>query len=133
MNNYLKTVGKTFLSFCITSFWTIIIIVYLLLTSYLIGMSTWMAIPMFIIALLVCCYERSKHEDKSMENFITYMMAGIIVTLMICGIALFILITLGIIIKLLTISFWFAIPIFVVGLLLYSYKEYRKATNKPTN
>jgi len=125
MKEYFKFVLKSLVKFSTSLFWSLIVIGYVVLCSAIIDKSIWFAIPLFILSVLLTCLVYSKLEDKSMDNYMANVLFVFLITFVVSSILLFVIGVLALIILLLKFSFWFAIPIFIIGFLLYSYIKYK--------
>lgn len=126
MKEYLKVVLKNFVELIKSIGYFIILVAYLGLCVYFADKSLWFSIPIGIITLAISCLLVSIVSDKSLVNYMYYLLIGIAILVSCATLILVLIGTLVLIIWLLKISLWFSIPIFVVCFLISSYFKYRK-------
>lgn len=130
MKEYFKVLKEIFIELMIGLLFSVVVILYIIGSVYLLDKSAWLLIPIVIVTILLSSLAYSKLLDKSMENFTCYILFGFgIVSIVI--IALLAIVGILFLLRfLLRISFWFIIPMLIVGFLLYTYAKYREKYNK---
>ena len=126
MKDYLKVVKKSIIAMLTNLAMLILFSAYVGLFLFLFTLSDLFAIPFIIITALLMCCIASFTEDNSMENYWTYVAMVFIVMIILIIIVTVIVGILALIIWLLRLSFWMAIPILIIAFLIYTYAKYRE-------